>query len=229
MTKFCFAVFTYCIALSCWATADYQSHESIYQKAEAVIVSALALGIDYELEMIPLDQQLQFPRCPKPLNAFLVNKPIKPGRLSVGIQCEGEHRWSVFLSAVLKIFANVLVLTQPVSRGTTLTEELVTVERREVSRFRENYFTDFTPLRDKQTNKTLIAGTMLTLNMLSPAIIIKKGDRVMIKSANPNFAITMTGEALSDAHKGQLLRVKNLSSGRIISATAAESGVVLVN
>lgn len=58
--------------------------------------------------------------------------------------------------------------------------------------------------------------------------MVKRKDKVTISSAQPGFAIQMSGIAMTDGVKGQLIKVKNENSGRIISATVIEPGQVLV-
>jgi flagellar basal body P-ring formation protein FlgA len=58
--------------------------------------------------------------------------------------------------------------------------------------------------------------------------LIKRGDKIIISTMQPAFSIRMNGIAMMDGTKGQLIRVKNENSGRIISATVIEPGLVSI-
>jgi flagella basal body P-ring formation protein FlgA len=59
--------------------------------------------------------------------------------------------------------------------------------------------------------------------------LIKRGDKVVISTKKSDFSIKMSGVAITDGTKNQLIKVKNQNSGRIINATVVEPGLVSVD
>src|SRR5262249_15653794 len=60
-------------------------------------------------------------------------------------------------------------------------------------------------------------GTLLTAIMLKPELIVKRGTRVVMVCRSKAFTVSAAGEALQDGCKGQIIKVKNASSGLELS------------
>lgn len=210
------------------AEQRFQSHESIYQSVKNTIAKKINKPTDYSLSIVPLDSQLLLPECTKPLEAFTTTDLVKAGRMSIGVRCNAERKWAIYASAMVSVYEKILILSQPVQRGEIITSAMFFSERRDVSRLREDYFTQAGQVENKQAARPLATGTILSLRNVSEPLVVKKGDKVVIRSANTAFSITMGGLAMMDGFKGQRIRVKNENSGRIINATVVEPGLVSV-
>jgi flagella basal body P-ring formation protein FlgA len=123
----------------------------------------------------------------------------------------------------------VVVLSQPIQRGEIFTRQHLAIEKREVSNLREDFVTQIEQIENKQATRQLNTGTILSLRTLVEPKLIKRGDKVVISTTKPDFSIRMSGVAMMDGAKGQLIKVKNQNSGRIINATVIEPGLVSVN
>jgi flagella basal body P-ring formation protein FlgA len=122
----------------------------------------------------------------------------------------------------------VVILSQPIQRGEIITRQHLAIEKREVSNLREDFATQLEQVENKQITRQLNTGTILSLRNLAEPKLIKRGDNVVISTAKPDFSIRMNGVAMMDGIKGQLIKVKNQNSGRIINATVIEPGLVFV-
>ncbi len=216
------------ICTSVPAEQRFQSHESIYRIVENTVAKKITTTAEYSIDIIPLDSQLQLPECTKPLDAFTTTDLIKAGRISIGVRCSTEIKSSVFVSAIIKGYEKILILSQAVQRGEIITPAMFFSERRDVSRLREDFFTAAEQAENKQASRPLAAGTILSLRNTSEPLVVKKNDKVLIQSMHSALAITMSGIAMTDGFRGQLVRVKNQNSGRIINATVIEPGLVSV-
>lgn len=210
------------------AEQRFQSHDAIYAAVKSAVEKKINYSIEYEINVIPLDSQLQLPECAVPLEAYVKADIVKAGRTTVGVRCNTKNKWTIFSSAVVKFFAMVMVLTEPVQRGKIITGQILGSEKRDVSALREDYFTQAEQVENKQAARSLATGTILSLKNISEPKLVKKGDKVVISTTQTAFSITMSGLAMMDGRKGQLIKVKNLSSGRVINATVIEPGFVSV-
>lgn len=208
--------------------ASFQPHETIYSVARDYIAQHIAAA-DYEAVLAPLDNQLKLMPCPEPLEPFTANDSINPGRNSIGIRCNAANKWSIYLSAVIKIYQPVLVLTRPLQRGETITGQDLSVQRKDVSALRGDFVVQTEQIEHKQALRPIPAGAILSLRNFAEPKLIKRGDKIIISFAQSGFTIRMNGLAMMDGAKGQQIRIKNQSSGRIISATVMEPGLVSVN
>ncbi len=213
-----------------YADQAFQSHESIDEVVKTYIAKHINMSGEFEVSTTPLDIRLNLPQCAEPLEAFSPTELIKAGRVSIGIRCNhSEKKWSIFTSAIIKTFDNVVVLTKPIQRGEIINQTHLSIERRETSNLRDDFVTQPEQLEGKEVTRQLGVGTILSLKNLVEPKLIKRGDKVTITTSKPEFSIRMSGVAMMDGARGQLIKVKNQNSGRIINATVIEPGLVSVN
>jgi len=206
-----------------------QSHESIAEAINSFIAQNINLPGEYEVSLTPLDNRLNLPQCAEPLEAYTTNALIKAGRITIGVRCNTEKKWSIFTSAIIKTYQMVVVLSQPIQRGEIFTRQHLAIEKREVSNLREDFVTQIEQIENKQATRQLNTGAVISLRNLVEPKLIKRGDKVVISTTKPDFSIRMTGVAMMDGVKGQLIKVKNQNSGRVLNATVIEPGLVSVN
>ncbi|WP_333874542.1 flagellar basal body P-ring formation chaperone FlgA [Methylobacter sp.] len=206
-----------------------QSHESIAEAVKAYVEQNINLPGEYEMTLTPLDSRLNLPQCAEPLDIFTTSDLIKAGRTTIGVRCNTEKKWSIFTSVIIKTYQMVVVVSRPIQRGEIITRQHLAIEKREVSNLREDFATQPEQVENKQVTRQLNAGTILSLRNIVEPKLIKRGDKVVISTTKPDFSIRMSGIAMMDGIKGQLISVKNQNSGRIINATVVEPGLVSVN
>jgi flagella basal body P-ring formation protein FlgA len=216
------------VCLPALAEDKFQTLESIYGFVKETIEKNMNISGETEISVLPLDDQLKLVQCSKPLETFKTNNLIKAGRVSIGVHCGGEKKWSIFVSALIKVYESVIVLAQPIQRGEIITRRHLASEKKEVSSTKGDFVTAFEQIENKQAARNLPAGAILGAKSVVEPAIIKRKDKVIIRTEQTAFSIQMSGIAMMDGIKGQVIKVKNESSGRIISGTVLESGVVLV-
>ncbi|MBL6986996.1 MAG: flagellar basal body P-ring formation protein FlgA [Methylobacter sp.] len=206
-----------------------QSHESIEEVVKIYIAQNINLPGEYEVSLTPIDSRLRLPQCIDPLEAYTTNNIIKTGRTTIGVRCNTGKKWSIFTSAIIKTYQMVVVLTRPVQRGEIITRQHLAIEKREMPNHRENFATQLEQVENKQAIRQINFGTILSLKNIVEPTLIKRGDKVVISSTKQGLSIKMSGEAMMDGTKGQLIKIKNQNSGRIINATVIKPGLVSVN
>jgi flagella basal body P-ring formation protein FlgA len=162
------------------------------------------------------------------LETFTSTDLIKVGRTTIGVRCNGVSKWSIYTSAFIKVFENVVVLSVPVQRGKIITRQYFSIEKRDVSKLRGDFVTKAEQVENKQAARDTPAGAILGFKSIVEPKLIKRGDKITIRTMQTAFAIRMGGIAMMDGIKGQFIRIKNESSGRIINATVIEPGLVSV-
>jgi flagella basal body P-ring formation protein FlgA len=210
------------------AEQKFQSHDSIYELVKDTVARNINTSAEYEISVLPLDSLLKLPEWTEPLAAFTTTDLIKAGRTSIGVRCNAEKKWSIFTSAVIKVYENVIVLSRPIQRGEIITRQHLAIEKKDVSKLRGDFVTQVKQIENKQATRYTPAGAILGLRSFIEPRLIKRGDKIIISAIQPAFAIRMNGVAMMDGIKGQLIRIKNENSGRIINATVIEPGLVSV-
>ncbi|MFU8787612.1 MAG: flagellar basal body P-ring formation chaperone FlgA [Methylobacter sp.] len=211
------------------AQQEPQSHASIAETVSHYIAQNINLPGDYEAKLMPLDSRLNLPQCSEALEAFSAAAALKAGRVTIGVRCNAGKKWSIFTSAIIKTYQNVVVLTQPIQRGDIITPQHLAIERRDVSQLRGDFATQIGQAENKQSTHQLNAGSTLSVKNLVEPKLIKRKDKVVISTSASGVSIRMSGVAMMDGAKGQRIKIKNLNSGRVISATVINSGLVSVD
>lgn len=206
-----------------------QSTNSIRQAAVNFLTSKVQQEQDrFDIKVASLDNRLRLPACPQDLDVFLQSGGIRNGSASIGVRCQGDKPWTVYTSAIIKHFENIVVLTRPLERGAVITPADLTMDIREVSRVNGHYFTALDQAVAKQAKRPMLAGTVLTDSLVDAVKLVKKGQHVTIIAKSSAIDIRMTGKALGNGSAGERVRVRNDKSRRIVEGIVAAPGVVRV-
>ena len=206
-----------------------QSIEAIQAAASEYITANMETSGDYRIRIDRLDSRLTLTQCQTPLSAFTPGGIVTTGRISVGIRCNDDKTWTIFTTAHIDTFQKIVVLVQPVARGEILTRRHLRLQRRNMAKLRQGFFTDYQQVLNKQTTRNLPEGTALNQRLVAEPKIIRRGEKVTILAASAALQIRMTGIAMMDGLKGQRIRIKNQQSKRIIEATVMQPGLVSVS
>jgi flagella basal body P-ring formation protein FlgA len=76
--------------------------------------------------------------------------------------------------------------------------------------------------------RPLAAGAVLTPAMLTDVPLVTRGQQVTLEVGADTMNIRMAGEALDEAALGQRVRVRNLSSERVVEGVVRSAQVVEV-
>lgn len=210
------------------AEPQWQTHESIYEVVKSYVAHNINTTAEYEINVVPLMDRLNLSQCSMPIQAFAPNLP-KAGRMSINVRCNGDKKWSIFVVITITPFENVIILTQSLQRGETVTERHVTFARKDVSKLHDAYLVQSDSVVNKQAARNLSAGTIVVTTDFVEPKLVKRGERVLITSERTGIAIKMNGIAQSDGSKGQVIRVKNQNSEKVINATVMDFGQVSVS
>jgi flagella basal body P-ring formation protein FlgA len=208
--------------------AQKQSISSIQEAVRHYIASNLPKNSDYTLMLGKLDNRLQLPLCSESLTLFVHHSSLRPGRNSIRVTCQKNKPWTVYTTAVINLYKEVLVLSQPINRGEVLNQKNIKFEKRNISTLHSGFLTDPQLIINKQATRNLRDGTVLNKSNFIEPRLIKRGEKVYIKASSPNLDISMAGVSMMDGIKGQNIRVKNITSQQIVQATVVKTGIVEV-
>jgi len=176
-----------------------------------------------------LDPRLRLAQCPVPLTATLAAGSRFAGKTTVHIRCSGNTSWTVFLSAHINLYADVIKTAQPLNRGHILQKSDLIMNEQDLSQLKYGFFTEPQYLIGKQLTRRLVQNSVIKANYIKSPTLVKRGELVSIIAENPQYSVKMTGTAMMDGARGDRIRVKNLSSKRIIEGIVKKSGVVSIN
>ncbi len=171
-----------------------------------------------------LGNGLSLPDCQSEPDVSFV-RHLQPGRNGAEVRCSNPF-WQQFIAFELHVYGQVMVLSEALPADTELTPGYLKAVILDTSGLTQGYFTSAEQLIGMQSRRPLRAGTPLTPDMLRPVNLIERGQAVKVRLNKPGIRIVLEGTALSDGHAGERIRVRNLSSGKMLYAEVINSSVV---
>lgn len=182
-----------------------------------------------DIKMGQLDSRLRLAQCSTPLDTSLAPGSNFSGKATVHVKCSGSTPWTVFINANIRLFAEVIHTAEPLPRGHILGKhDLLSIES-DLSQLRSGYYSKPEQLVGLQLKRRLPQHKIIKVNYVKPPTLIKRGEIVSIVAKNQGYSVKMSGTALMNGVRGERIRVKNLSSKRIIEGTVKAAGVVSIN
>ena len=206
-----------------------QSLESIREAAKYFLLQqnthlqgkrVITVGdIDSRLRLLPCDQDLHVTAPP---GSRLL------GNTTVGVSCRSSKPWKLYVPVNIKIFNQVLTTNNYLPRGTVIKADDLTFTDKDLSVLGRGYFTEYDNVVGKVVKQDIMTGSIINPNHISNPKIIRRGEGVTILASADGFEIRMKGKALMDGTAGDLIKVKNLKSKRIVEGKVLSSGVVKI-
>lgn len=212
------------------ARETHQSHESIRERAQQFLLQQLhpSQRADARIEIGRLDPRLRLRQCTAPLQASVLGGRARVGATSVAVRCEDGRPWTLYVTARVVVFGEVLVAARALRRGETLHAGDLRRERRDLSRLPYGYLSEAAEAEGKVLQRSYLAGQAVQPNHLEAPLLVKRGQQVTLHARTDSVEIRMAGEALSDGAQGERIRVRNHSSDRIVEGEVVAKGVVRV-
>ena len=133
---------------------------------------------------------------------------------------------TVHVSGRLKDVLQVPALSRPMMPGDVVGAQDITWIPVDVSQLPPGQVTDANELIGHTPRHPLRADVPLRPVDLEIPLLIHRNDAVMIVLEAPGMSLTVEGRALDDGGKGELIRVVNTQSNRMIDATVLDMGEV---
>lgn len=187
-----------------------------------------SLNARHETQVKAIDPRLRLAECDKPLTLIQQGDPAPIGRISIKVRCEGSSPWTVFVPAQVKLYRPVVVALQPLMRGALLDNSNVALVERDVGALSQGYLTSLETVLGAKLKRQVMSDQPLAPAYLEQAELVHKGEQVVINARTSSFSIRMQGEALADGAKDEEIRIRNLSSNRVIRGRVVDQGQVEV-
>ncbi|MGQ0621255.1 MAG: flagellar basal body P-ring formation chaperone FlgA [Panacagrimonas sp.] len=182
---------------------------------------------DARIEVGALDARLRFAACDAPLAARTASEAGNGGAMSIEVRCDTAG-WKLFVPVTIRLQVPVLVAIRPLARGATVSAADIEIQIRDRATLGVAYLGSPDQLGGQVLARAIPAGSVLTAGALMPVRLVKRGQAVTLIGRSGRFQIRAQGKALGDASAGQLIRVENLSSRRVVEGEVNADGTVQV-
>jgi flagella basal body P-ring formation protein FlgA len=172
-----------------------------------------------------VDPHLRLADCDVPLQASAGNYRAGARRLTVQVECPGQVRWRVWVPVTLKLRMPVVVASRPVPRGTLLGPgDLVLVER--ASDGSSQNSADLTSLVGRRARSDIPAGQPIGAANTTQDQLVRRGQQVTLLTTGSGINVSGRGIAQSDGGLGSRIKVRSVSSDRVVEGVVRSSEVV---
>lgn len=176
-----------------------------------------------------LDPRLRLAYCPDDLiHTFLPNNTHPSTTSIVGVRCESETPWSIFIPVKVEILATVYVTAKPLIKGERLLNNNVKRRTVDVSQLKNGYYQDLNKLRGRVLRHPMAADRPITPFDIITEKVVKRGDKVTIIANYGGIKVSMRGLALTEGALGDTINVRSLSSKRLLQAKIVNKQTVEV-
>lgn len=174
--------------------------------------------------------KVRVPSGAKRLDVCQSGLSIEAGAIPLGnvqrkVNCASQG-WSLYVRATVEVRAKVPVANRLLRRGEHIS--LADIEWQEVNldASDRNLVGQLDQIVGRQVVRKLRRHQAIKSQQLDDPQWVNIGDRVIIEARSNGFYANMPGEALEGGGQGQAIRVRNLSSGKVISAYPIAKGRV---
>jgi flagella basal body P-ring formation protein FlgA len=211
-----------------WAEEEAQD----FARIEAAVVDYVMAHTDphtrYEITLNPLDARLRLPVCGRAIEVFASPGYRPMGTATLGVRCNQDRSWVVYVSAHIKAFRRVAVLTSAVMRGTPIKPGDIVLRELDVSSLSSGYFFDEQYVVGKLAKRSLNAGMVISPNELSAPRWVARGQVVTLYVDSDGLQVRAQGEAMGDGAENDLVKVRNALSGKVVDGFVTAPGTVRV-
>ncbi|WP_196593104.1 flagellar basal body P-ring formation chaperone FlgA [Pectinatus sottacetonis] len=151
-----------------------------------------------------------------------------PTVVYVYLQVKGQTVDKALCRLQMHLYDNVVVASKPLRANEILTAADLHIEKKEIGAINTDYLTKISDVTGKMSRYPLRPGDILKARLLVMPDIIKRGAPVKIIVKTKGLFVKASGIALMDGSKGEYIRVKNLSTGKIISGKVVDAQTVNV-
>ncbi len=143
----------------------------------------------------------------------------------VDIFVNSSHYRSFPLWFDVKAFADVVVASRNIKAGQMLTENLITIQKHDVSLY-ENPVIKDKSLTNLRVKRSIKSGEVITFSLLEKLPPVYRGQNVKVISTHGNITIFVAGSSLDDGKVGQIVRVKRRGANKPFKAIVEKQGLV---
>ena len=204
---------------------EVQSLDIIQNKVESYVLNKLSGYTEGKVQVSAdkIDSRLNLKSCDEgQLEIFNPYDTPMLNTSTMGIKCmEKENHWTLYVPVKVVVLKTVLLTKRALRKGSRLSDKDFYQAEMDSQKLRQGYFTDPKDLIGLVCKKDIQADSPLNPYNIELAKMVHRGETVTIVAAGGNLMISMDGIAMSDGVLGDLVKVKNATSKRIIEAQVA--------
>lgn len=152
------------------------------------------------------------------------------GRIVVPVRLVFHDNTSelVYVTTDVRVYTTVTVAARTIHRNSTVGYADLRTELRDITDLRSLPAAPEQLISNVRATRTVTAGRIITLDMIEPEPVIRRGDKVMVVARCNNLRVTTYGIAREDGWKGKRIRIKTTGARRELYAEVSGPSVVTI-
>ena len=150
-------------------------------------------------------------------------------RLVAVVSVNGVAKNKVRLSGWVDVFESVVCARRNLKKGKIIEEGDLCLARKNISHLSSKILTDMGKAVGLMVKHTIRKETCIKEWMLGKPLIVERGDMVTILAESGNLEVTVPGRVLVKGYIGELIRVQNSMSKKVIYARVINNSTVSVD
>lgn len=207
------------------------STEAIVAAAEAYAREQVAvLGLAKAQIRLPnFDSRLRLPTCDGELQVTDTGGGLQRGRLMLRVACAEGSQWARYVPVTVEYQEQVYRFRRNLEKGHVVAmHDLEAVWVAGHSMPPGRVLTKPEPVIGLELQRAVAAGSWVSAGMVSEKALITKGQEVAIVARGRGMVIRMDGLALASGRLDELIKVRNISSGKDLEARVRSASEVEV-
>lgn len=227
-------------------TLDQQIDQAIHQHLQTLMNQQAKengwQGMRLVIENTPLTRTQQLAPCPTEIHVS-GGSTTKPARQQLTLECQSSAikasglknsvlkdsavtNWTIKVSSDVQLFLPVVISTSVINRGDTIQRNQLKLQENDITRSPRGFYHHLDQVTNMGAKRRIRANQILSPDLIDQPQLIKRGEKIKIIANRDGISASMPGEALEKGGEGEIIRVKNLSSGKTIEAKVVGAGVV---
>jgi len=219
---------TFCVVFIAQAS-PLQNHLSIQEAIKDFVIQQDVPLENIVVTLTSVKKQLNISQCTTPLHIAMAPGARQVGRTTVSVSCLSSQPWKVNLAVHIDGKINVLVARHPIAHGNFIQESDLEFAPRLYSQLNRGYYVSMDRLQNMEARRNIRPGQAINSNLIKAQKLVNRGQYVTIIAQNGSLNLRVKGKALMDGQQGQTIKVKNLSSKKLIFAEVVSAGTVKVH
>ncbi|WP_157958881.1 flagellar basal body P-ring formation chaperone FlgA [Salinicola sp. RZ23] len=169
-----------------------------------LLTQTRSLGDQVSVEVHDNTARLGPCAAPEP---FLPRPGTPQGRVTVGVNCQGEGR-ARYVQATVSAGVRHLVAARTIEPGDPIVASVLAWRTSDVTRLQRGYLRDMPDAAGHVATRRIPAGATLTDAMVRQPWLVKRGDTVVLIAQGQGFRVSRSVEALENGGMGNTIRLK---------------------
>ncbi len=185
----------------------------------------------YEIEYLrPVPKSVVLPEGNVSYRCFMPSKGSFWGNgvFPIVFYVDGKEVKKVWVYSGVRVFAKVVIAARGINLGHIIRPEDLTLGERDVTSLNSKYFSRVGDVIGKRAKRFIFPGSIVRSDFIDTPPVVRRGDRVVILLDTDTIRVTAPGIAEEDGRVGDIIKVENVMSKKVIFGEVRDGKRVVV-